>query len=173
MKLSYKNDNDKCYGATGMAITVVLLDADEMVMGVNLDAEPTEMMEYTHDYYYSGNPRMSASDSWKIIVRNFNIAMGVSLGNILCRRMVLEGNSLDRGTIDDLRSLMISEGTDSCALERDEISHMFEKNYSYLQRVFAHRGVQSVAHDFAERLAATRRLSRMEMLEQLRALNML
>ncbi|MCM1109865.1 MAG: hypothetical protein NC336_01505 [Clostridium sp.] len=173
MKLSYRNEKDKLYGATGMAIAIVLFDAEELINGVNVDSDPTDMVEYTADYYFSGNPRVSATTSWKTIVRNFNLAVGVSLGNILCRRIVLDSATVDRGTIDDLRSLIVSEGTDTCSLERDEVTHLFEKNYNYLSRVFTHRGVQSVARDFAERLASSRRLSRIEILEQLRALSSL
>lgn len=173
MKLSYKDERDRCYGATGMAIAVVIFDGEDMVRGVNLDAAPEDMMEFTSDYYYSGNPRVSATTSWKAIVRNFNLAMGVSLANILCRRMVMEGRAAEQELIDELRSLALAEGTETCALEPDEAGHLFDKNRAYLQRVFSHRGVHSVAHEFAERLAADRRLSRLEMLEQLRSLSML
>ena len=50
---------------------------------------------------------------------------------------------------------------------------MFEKNISYLTKVFSHRGVQSVAHDFAAELLARRSLSRLDVLEQLEALRVL
>lgn len=173
MKLAYKNEKDKCYGATGMAIAVVLFDAEDMLNGVNLDAEPAQMMEFKHDYYYSGNPRVSATTSWKILVRNLNIAMGMSLGNVLCRRLVLEGARIDNDIIDALCESAVADASEVCALEEDEARHIFDKNLTYLHRVFSHGGVKSVAHDFAERLQHARRLSRLDILEQLRALNML
>ena len=36
--LSYKNENDRCYGATGMAIGLVVFDGEDMLAGVSLDA---------------------------------------------------------------------------------------------------------------------------------------
>lgn len=173
MKLAYKNEKDKCYGATGMAIAVVLFDAEDMLTAVNLDAEPAQMMEFTHDYYYSGNPSVSATTSWKTLVRNFNLAMGVSIGNVLCRKLVLDGVSIDRDIVDALCESAVADASEVCALEEDEARHIFDKNMNYLHRVFSHGGVKSVAHDFAGRLQRARRLSRLEILEQLHALNML
>ena len=173
MKLSYKDELDKCYGATGMAIGIVVLDGEDMIYGVNLDAEPLDVVEYTEDFYFSGNPSVSAKVSWNKMLQNFNISMGATIANVLCRSLLLEHAVPPKNIHDELRSLAVSEGTDTCALEADEIEHIFDKNYSYLTRIFSHRGVQSVANDFATALQASRRLSRLEVLEHLRALSML
>ena len=39
-KLSYTNEDDKCYGATGMAIGIVVFDGEDKLAGVGLDADP-------------------------------------------------------------------------------------------------------------------------------------
>lgn len=174
MKLSYKDDKDKCYGATGMAMGVVIFDGEEMLTAVDLDADPHDMLQFSEDFYFSGNPGLSARAAWHKIVNNFNISMGVALSNILCRTLVMgQQRSLANETREALRQLMLEEGKASCELEEDEINSLFNKNYAYLNRVFSHRGVQGVAHDFAETLATMRRMSRAEVIEQLRALNML
>lgn len=173
MKLSYRDEKDKCYGATGMAMGVVILDGEDMLAAVNLDEDPSATLEFVADYYFSGNPRVSAKAAWNKILHNFNLSMGVSLANVLCRSLVLDNRDIERDTVDQLRQLMIAEGRDTCSLDDDEINHIFDKNYNYLYRVFSHRGVQSVAHDFADTLMRVRRLTRAEVIEQLRALNML
>ncbi len=173
MELSYRDERDKCYGATGMAIGVVVFDGEDMIHGINLDADAHEMVEYTADFYFAGNPRVSAKTSWNRILQNFNLSMGVTIANVLCRSMLVDHKVPDSDIHDTLCDMTVAEGEDTCALESDEVKRLFDKNYNYLLRVFAHRGVQSVAHDFATALQTSRRISRMEMIERLRALNML
>lgn len=173
MKLSYKDERDKCYGATGMAMGVVIFDGEDMLAAVDIDGDPSSTLEFVADYYFSGNPRVSAKVAWNKILHNYNLSMGVSLANVLCRSLVMENHEIENDVVDQLRQLMIEEGHQSCSLDDDEINHIFDKNFSYLHRIFAHRGVQSVAHDFADTLLKSRRMSRSEVIEHLRALNML
>lgn len=172
-KLSYKNEEDKCYGVTGMAMAVVIFDGEDMLSAVNLDADPDAVMEFTDEFYFNGNPGFSAKNSWNQILKNFNLAMALSLGNVLCRSIIHESRQIDSDMKDYLRSLMIEEGSANCSLEEDETGHLFDKNYSYLTRAFNHYGVRNVAHDFADALKQRRYMTRLDILEQLRALTML
>lgn len=173
-QLSYRNEDDKCYGATGMAVAVIVFDGDDMLAAVDLDAEPGSMLEFTEDFYFSGHPSLSAKAAWNRILKNFNITMALSMANLMCRRMVLDREqALDPDLRSQLRSLMIEVGHDSCSLDDDETSRLFDKNFTYLHRVFSHIGVQGVTRDFAEALKRRRRMTRMDVIEQLRALRML
>lgn len=172
-KLSYTSEDDKCYGATGMAMAVVIFDGEDMLAGIDLDAQPNEMMRFTSDFYFNGNPGFSAKNAWNQILKNFNLAMAMSIGNVLCRNVVYQQSQLRQELADMLRSMMIEEGNANCALDEDETSHLFDKNFGYLNRVFNHHGVQSVAHDFARVLKARRSMTRMDVLEQLHPLTML
>ena len=172
-RLSYKNEDDKCYGATGMAMAVVIFDGEDMLAGIDLDAEPESVMQFTGDFYFNGNPGFSAKNAWNQILKNFNLAMALSLGNVICRSVVYQSKPVEREMRDFLHDLMIAEGSDNCALEEDETGRLFEKNFSYLNRVFNHSGVQSVARDFARALKSRRTMTRMEVMDQLRALSML
>ena len=67
----------------------------------------------------------------------------------------------------------MGEGSDSCSLDEDESQRLFDKNYNYLYRIFNHRGVHDVAHSFADALKRSRRMTRIEILEQLRGLRVL
>lgn len=173
-QFSYKNEDDKCYGLTGMAIALVVFDGEDYLTTINLDAETSkEMMDFTDDFYFSGNPEFSAKNVWNQILKNFNLAMALSVGNVLCRRLVHESKPLERDKIKSLLQLMSEVGKESCELDTDETQHLFEKNLNYLNRIFSHHGVQSVAHDFAETLRSRRTMTRYEVVEQLRALSML
>ncbi|MFS6554945.1 hypothetical protein VPJ68_05540, partial [Parabacteroides distasonis] len=72
-----------------------------------------------------------------------------------------------------LLEAVTDEGKRECSLEDDECRSLFDKNFNYLYRVFNHRGVQSVADDFADRLKRVRRMTRLDVIEQLRGLRAL
>ncbi len=172
MKLQYIDENDRCYGITGMAIGVTIFDADEIVSAISLDAESGEAIEFSPVYYFNGNPRLSAKSSWNHILKHFEVSMGLLLVNVLCRSHVLNNSSVDDDTRRQLLELVEEEGRETCQLEDDEIENMFNRHYNYLYRVFNHAGVQRVAHDFADTLKQCRTMSRGEMIEKLRALQM-
>ncbi len=173
MNLRYIDEEDKCYGITGMAISLIIWDSEDVIASVRLDAEPGSVVEFVPEYYFSGNPRLSAKAAWKHILQHYQASMGMTLGNVLCRKYVLHGESLDSADRDALKECFEEEGREACALEPDEVDRMFDKSYSYLHKVFSHAGVNAIAHDFARVLREQRELSRSEVVEHLRALSML
>lgn len=172
-KLSYRNEDDKCYGATGMAIAVVVFDGEDMLSAVNLDATPDNVLELSEEFYFAGNPGLSAKSAWNRILSNFNLTMATSIANVMCRKVVLDNEAVDAEIKRFLRDFMLDEGKSTCDLDEEETARLFDKNYTYLHRVFNHHGVQGIAHDFANVLKRRRRMTRMEVIEQLRALSML
>lgn len=171
--LSYRDEKDRCYGATGMAIGIVAVDGDEYITSVTIDGPADRMLEYGANFYFSRNPRLSAKDQWNQMLRSYNLSVVAMLANMMCRRMVLDGDVLDAETRRALHDIALDEGRESCSLEQDECERLFDKNLNYLIRIFSHRGVHSVAHDFAETLAQRRTLSRLEILDMLKALRMI
>lgn len=169
----YKDDTDRAYGAAGMAIGLVVYDGDDVLYSVDLDAAPGHMMTLSPDFFFAGNPGVSAKAAWTQMVKNFNLGVAMLISNVMCRHLVHAGSEIPAGLADELKNLAHDEGAGSCELEADEVDRLFEKSYSYLWRVFSHRGVQAVAHDFASTLASRRSLSRLEVLEQLHSLSML
>lgn len=173
INLKYTDESDKCYGVTGMAIGIVALDCESLLEALSLDAEPGESVKFSSEYYFSGNPRLSARIAWNEILKHFRLSMAMTISNVLCRSYV--GNR--RPVSDDVKAAMLDcilqEGHESCSLDDDEINTLFSNSFGYLNRLFAHHGVQSIAVDFARTLADRRVLSRNEVIEQLRALSML
>lgn len=171
--LKYKDDTDRSYGATGMAIGLMVFDGEDMLASISIDGDPNEMVAMSPDFYFAGNPGVSAKSAWNQLLKNYNIGVGMLMANLLCRHLVGRRQQLPDEMRDFLHTLALEEGRDACSLEEDEIDRLFNKNLSYLNRVFTHRGVQSVAHDFAATLLSRRTLSRLDVLEQLEALRML
>lgn len=171
--LKYTDDNDRSYGATGMAIGLMVFDGEDMLASINIDGEPDEIVAMSPEFYFAGNPGVSAKAAWNQILKNYNIGIGMLISNLLCRHLVNRRQQLPAALRDLIHDIARNEGRNSCSLDDDEIDRLFEKNITYLNRVFTHRGVQSVAHDFAATLLSRRSLSRLDVLEQLEALRML
>lgn len=173
MELRYINEDEKCYGITGMAIGMVVWNAEDVLASVSLDAPVDEVVEFTNEYYFNGNPRLSAKVAWNHILEHYQVSMGMMIGNVLCRSYVLHESSLDNKIKDELIKYLDEEGRETCSLDSDEVRRLFDKSFSYLNKVFNHSGVQSIAHDFARVLKNRRRMSRGEVIEQLQALHQL
>ncbi len=171
--LGYRNEQDRCYGATGMAIGLVVYDGEKYLDSLTIDGPADDMLRYTSEYYVTASPRLSAKNSWNQLLRSYNLSMVSVLSNALCRCLVLDGTPVRFEVKQELHDVVCEEGRESCSLEDDELERLFNKNYDYLFRIFSHSGVQGVAHDFAHHLQEQRTLSRLEILEHLRALQML
>lgn len=171
--LKYKDERDRCYGLTGMAMSMVVLNGDELLAAINLDADSVdEMMEFTPQYYFAGNPRLSARLAWNQLVEHYSLTMGMLVANVLCRYYVNRHEELTPEILDLMHSCIVDEGKETCQLDDDEINALFNKNFSYMQRLFRHHGVQSVVNEVASIVAQRRRLSVSEVIEAFRPLSM-
>ena len=63
--LKYSDDNDRSYGAAGMAIGLVVYDGEDMLASITLDGDPNDMVSMSPDFYFAGNPGVSAKTAWK------------------------------------------------------------------------------------------------------------
>ena len=171
--IKYTDDSDRCYGLTGMAMGIVIWDREDLLSAIDLDAEPDSMMEFTPYYYFAGNPRMSARFAWNQIVEHYRLSMGLLMANVLCRCYVHDHRQISPSTLDLMKEYLAEEGKATCSLDDDEINVLFEKQLSYLHRLFSHPGVQRVAAEFAEDLRQRRRMTVGEVIEGFRPLAML
>lgn len=171
--LKYIDDDDRCYGLTGMAMGIVIWDCEELLASINLDADTDEMMEFTPQYYFAGNPRLSARIAWNQLLDHYRLSMGLMMANVLCRRTLHRSEEVDHDTIELMRNYLLDEGRDTCSLDEDEVNAIFNKQYSYLYRLFSHPGVHRVVDDFARELASRRRMTVAEVIEGFRPLALL
>lgn len=171
--LRYKDEADKCLGAAGMAIAVVALDGSAAIASIDIDAAPDEMIEFMPEFYFEGNPRLMASASWRRLLHNFNLTAGLLLGNVLCRRMVGSRQMPSDDERRYLHDVVVEEGTRTCELDEDEAENLFDNSYERMSRLFMRRSIHSVAGEFASLIRQQRRLSRLELLQNLQALHMI
>lgn len=168
MNLKYSDEKDRCYGVTGMVVSLVILEADDMLARVDIDAD--DNLEFVPEYYFSGNPRLSAKRAWKYILAHYQASMGMIIGNVMCRYYLLHHRAPDSATRKALLESLEQEGLEACSLENDEVKQLFEENYTYLNKVFSHSGVQGIVKKFADDLTASRAFTRGDISERLAAL---
>ena len=170
--LQYISDRDKAYGVAGMTITLVALDGEDYFSGIDLDAPAGEHIIMSHEYGFRGNPRMSAKIIWKQTMQELKLTASLALGNITCRRYLLDHKRVPDGELMALREALRYDAGEHLGMDSDEADRMFENCRQYADRLFRHQGVAGIAHSFAGRLADQHRMSAAEALEILASLGL-
>ncbi len=170
--LRYADERDKSYGIAGMAITIVALDAQDLLDGIDLDAEPGHTMRMASHFGMRGNPRMSAKILWEESVRDLRVTTSMALGNLTSRRWVARNEPLSSGDVDTLRLAVRSEGARHCDLEQDEADALFDHCNEYVSRIFRHSGLPPVVHAFVDRLLQQRSMTTAELIDTLAQLGL-
>lgn len=172
LSLRYSDERDKIYGIAGMAITLVACDEEDILSGINIDAEPGECLELSNECALKGNPLLSAKIVWTQSVKDLKTITTLALGNIACRRYVLSHRSLSSNDTHDLRHAVRTEALEYCALDADEADNLFNNCMSYVDRIFRHSGVHDIAHSFAETLKTKRTMTAVEVIDLLAQLGL-
>ena len=171
LSLKYKDEADRAFGAAGMTVAVVVCNADELIVAVDLDADdPADIMELTDDYYLAGSRAKSVSAAWKQTLSAFRATGVMAAGNILARHLVGQEVPVSPSIRDLVREAVADDGLRECQLEPDEADEIFSSTYSYLHRVFSNRGVGQITSDFADMLRRERRLTHADILQAMRPL---
>ena len=170
--MKYRNEEDKCYGITGMAIGITIWNGEDMLYKLDLDNEASQYVQFTSDYYFSGNPGIPAKESWHYTLKHYQMTVGMLIGNMMCRS--LKKNDINYSKVKKAPYKSIAEeGKRTCQLEEDEIKTMFDDTYRYLEQVFSNRSVRDIANDFAKKLQERRTLFNYEVKALLGMLQML
>lgn len=166
--LKYTDERDKSYGLVGMAITLVACDGSELLSRMCLDGDEDTDFELTHDFFFRGNPRMAPKYMWARNVRHLSYATRMILGNAACRAYVLRGQrSISQQSRNAIQSLLHEIGQEQCSLVDEEIDALFADSCNFVDRLFSHVGVHSVADRFSEELRKKREFSAAEIIELL------
>lgn len=169
--LKYTDETDKSLGVAGMTISLVACDGENLLASVSLE-DNEDAMQFAEEFFFAGNPRFSAKIAWNEMLKQYQVACGMLLGNVMCRRFAV-GKGVENDLLKVVHDILADAGHTHCSLEDDEIDSLFNKNYRYYSRLFSHSGVLAVARDFATTLRMRRRLTAGEVFEQLSRLNSL
>ena len=171
--MKYRDELDKSYGVAGMALGLSVFDADDLFTAVTLDGDGPGCIQFTPEFYFAGNPRLSPRGAWKYIVGHYRITVGLAVANALCRRMVLDNERVDDQLRDDLFNAAWEDGRDFCHLERDEVEPIFDEAFNNMKRLFADGRVRKAMDSFADVLQRHRTLSHIDVIDLLQQLDLM
>lgn len=170
--LSYLNEDDRAYGIAGMMVALANLDAIDKVASVSIDAKGP-MVEFSHAYYFSGSPSISPKSTWDNLVNNFHLTTSMVVGNVLARSLVRRKEEAPRDIFNEIYSQVEQEGRDTCALENDEIEHLYNHVLSRAMRVFRNPRVHPAIDELARVISLRRNLSGREIFDELHLLQLI
>ena len=171
--MKYRDELDKSYGVAGMALGLSVFDAADLFTGVTIDGDGPGCIQFTPEFYFAGNPRLSPRGAWQYIVGHYRITVGLAVANALCRRMVLDNQSADDQLRDDLFNVAWEDGRDFCHLERDEVEPIFDEAFENMKRLFSNSQVRKAMDTFADALQQRRTLSHIDVTDILQQLNLI
>ena len=120
--MKYRDEIDKCYGVAGMSVALAVLDAEEMLAGVTLDGEGLDCITMVPQYYAVGNLLLSPTSAWQDVFQRFQITLGMTIADAMCRKMLHDKGVVDKKLRKTLLDAACEEGRLSCQLERWSIS---------------------------------------------------
>lgn len=166
-QLTYMNEDDRAYGLAGMAISMASLDALDRVTEIFLDADGP-MVSFSQDYYFS--PAVSPKAVWNNLLNNLQLTTSLVLGNVMARSLVRLGAEAGDTVFDEIRLLVRQEARETCELEEEEADAVFDKVMRHSRRLFCNPRLQPAVRQLAGVIARRRRLSVIELAEELELL---
>ncbi len=160
--MKYRDERDKSYGVAGMALGLSVLDAEELFTAITIDDDGPGCIQFTPEFFFAGNPRLSPRGAWQYILSHYRISVGLAVANALCRRLVQDNDRIDTQLRDELFNAAWEDGRDFCQLERDEVEPIFDEAFENMSRIFADARVREAMNTFADALLQRRTLSHID-----------
>ena len=170
--MKYRDELDKSYGVAGMALGLSVLDADSLFTAITIDGDGPGCIQFTPEFFFAGNPRLSPRGAWQYILSHYRISVGLAVANALCRRMVLDNARVDNLLRDELFNAACEDGRDFCQLERDEVEPIFDEAFENMTRIFTDSRVRKAMDTFADALRKRRTLSHIDVADILQQTNL-
>jgi hypothetical protein len=171
--MKYRDELDKSYGVAGMVLGLTVFDADDLFTAVRLDGEDSSCIQFTPEFFFAGNPRLSPRGAWQYIVGHYRVSVGLAVANALCRRMVLDNDKVDNQLRDQLFNAACDDGRDYCQLERDEVEPIFDEVFEQLMRLFGDSRVRKAMDSFVDALRQRRTMSHIDVADIMQQLNLI
>lgn len=163
--LKYSGEKDRATGLAGMAIALYACDGEQYLASVSVDLPVGQGLILTPDFGFDGNPSLSAKTVWNQLLKQYELSAAMVLGNAMCRSYVGRGRRPDSTAMTVLRDFLSSEGSERCNLEDDEAQHVYDKTFRFLERIFTHSTVATVARNLADTLCERRGLTASEIMD--------
>lgn len=172
--LQYTDDDDRLYGATGMALALFVCGGSQWLRSATLDpADGATMIDMDPAFYYGGSPAVTPVATRRHQLQTYGLAVALTLANAMCRRMVLAHRRVTQDEYSVLLRAAEEDGLDLLGLEPDEVRMVFSHYRDKLDRAFGHPGICKAAVELASTLREHRTLSQLELRDRLHRLGLL
>ena len=168
-QFEYSNEDDRAYGLAGMAIAIASLDSLDRITEIDLDADGP-MITFSNEYYFSLSPSLSPKAVWNNLLRNYHLTTSLVLGNVMARTLVRLRYEADREIIERVKEVVREEGQEICSLDDEEIDILFDRVYRQSLRLFHNPRLHPAVRDLAAVISRRRRMSVLELAEELELL---
>lgn len=165
-KLSYKNEDDRAYGLSGMALALASMDALDRVAEISLDSDGP-MVAFSNDFFYMGVQAASPKAVRQKLMENFQLTSVLAVSNVLARCLVRDRLPKADQMLAPIKKAISDEGRDELGLDDDEIDRLYAGVLAYSRRIFENRRIHPLIKEFAELLRSRRSLSGREIAEML------
>lgn len=169
--LAYRNEDDRCYGLAGMAISLASLDAFDRVVEVSIDAKGP-MVVFSNEFFWGASQSASPKAVWQRLMNNYHLTTSLAVSNVLSRCLVRDKGADPAEMLARLKPAIRDEGREVCVLEDDEIEIFYDNTLRSMQRIFSNRRIYPLVDELARILARRRRLSGREIAEELHYLRL-
>lgn len=163
--LKYNDEADRALGLAGSVIAITVREDSDLLDAVSLDAPAGKGLAMSADFYFPGNPRMSARIAWHRMVKNLEVSTAILLSNVMCRAYVGQGSRLSSATVSQLKAMVHDEGANDCGLDNDEIDALYANVANQMEQIFTHSRVHQMARTLADTLQQRRTLTSAELLD--------
>jgi len=169
---AYLDETDKSFGITGMILSLFAMDNQSMLRAVSMDSPDSESVEFSPEFFFTSNPRMSARTTWNELMQQFQLLTAMSIGNVVCRHTIHYRRNIPADRLEGLHRTVMEEGTDACSLEADEIDTIYNKILRYQIDFYNNPRVASIASHLSAELRSRRHLSAGEIFDELHSLGL-
>lgn len=168
--MRYRDEEDKCYGIAGMAIGLAIFEAEDLFTGVTLDGDGLDCIVFAPQYYIGYNPALPPVSAWQDVYQRYQVTMGLTIADTLCRKMLRDHGVVDKKMRKTLLDAACEEGKATCQLDSDEVEALFDKSFQYLLQAFKNSRVRNVIEQLVATLKERRTMSSCDINDVLRVL---
>lgn len=155
--MQYTDTNDKCLGLAAMAVSLMVWDAEPLLVAIDADAPAEQAVILSSEFYLC--PVASAKAVWQHNLRRLRLTSAMLVANIACRTFVgRHKSSIAPESLSLMRSIIEEEADTLCQLTAAEADHIMNEALGYSRRLFTHPQVAQLTANLASTLADRRTL---------------
>ncbi len=167
-KIKYTDTAQRASALTGMAVALYMMERDEYLDSLSLDAPVGEGFILSNDIGHTVNQNLSAKSIWRKDFEDFRLLTGLAVANLMSRSLRQENNpvvGVDQNAA--VLKFILNEGEQSVNLDTDESRKIYNDTFEYFHSVFSNSQVHRLMLPLIDALIEQRTLTAEQVARQL------